>query len=195
VSDADLRKWEPRYREGTYVSRSYPSPFLDAWLANVPRGRALDIACGAGRNALHLAQSGFAVDAMDIAPAALERAAAAGAARGLTVNWVQADLDTTVPQAGTYALISMIRFMNRALMPHLPAALADGGWLIAEHHFQTPREVDGPGGPDFRLRPQEMLHAFAGLRVVHYQEAIVDDPDGRSMALARIAACKGDPGF
>jgi len=195
VREADLYKWEPRYREGTYVSRSYASPLLDAWLEKVPRGRALDVACGAGRNALHLAAAGFTVDAMDIAPAALERAAQTAAQRGLTVNWLQADLDTTVPEPGAYALISMIRFMNRALMPHLAAALADDGWLIAEHHFQTPVAVDGPGGPDFRLRPQELLRAFPDLRIVHWQEAIADDPDGRPMALSRLVACKGDPGF
>ena len=195
MSEADFRKWESRYRDGNAVVRSYPSPFVERWLDRVPRGRALDVACGAGRNALHLAGAGFSVDAMDIAPAALARAAAAGAERGVAVNWVQADLDSVVPEAGAYALITMIRFMNRALMPHLPAALAPGGWLIAEHHFQTPVEVNGPRGPEFRLRPQELLHAFPGLRVLHYQEAIVDDPDGRRMALARIAACNGDPGF
>ena len=54
MSQSDLDKWDVRYREGSYLVRDYPSPFLDAWLERLPRtvfdGRALDIACGAGRN-------------------------------------------------------------------------------------------------------------------------------------------------
>jgi SAM-dependent methyltransferase len=195
MSDADRRKWDTRYRQGSYEARTYPSPFLEQWLDRIPRGRALDVACGAGRNALRLAEAGFTVEGVDIAPAALERAAAGAAQRGLTVSWKQADLDTTVPPAERYALVSVIRYMNRLLMPHLASALVDGGWLVFEHHFQTPREVSGPRDDGFRLRPQELLQTYASLRVVHYQEAIVVDPDGRTMALARLVACKGDPGF
>ena len=77
----------------------------------------------------------------------------------------------------------------------LRAGMAENGWLLFEHHFQTPCDVNGPKGEDFRLRPQELLGAFAGLRVVHYEELITDDPDGRRMALARFVGCNGDSGY
>jgi SAM-dependent methyltransferase len=195
VSEADRDKWETRYRERTYVARSYPSPFLERWIDRFPRGRALDVACGAGRNALRLAEAGFAVDAMDISTAALERAAAAGAQRRLHVNWLQADLDTVVLEPGAYALITVIRYMNRALSPRIVPGLAPDGWLLFEHHFQTAEDVDGPGDTRFRLEPQELLRSFRSLRVVHYEELITEDRDGRRMALERLVGCAGDAGF
>ncbi len=199
MSEADRDKWDTRYREGSYEARTYPSPFLEAWLHRVPGrrdgARALDVACGAGRNALRLAEAGFRVDAMDISSAALERAAATAAQRGLTVNWIAADLDDAIPPVGAYALVSVIRYMNRALHRHLAAALAPGGWLVFEHHLRTRAPVDGPRGDAFRLAPQELLAEFSALRIVHYEEGIRDDPDGRTMALALLVACAGDAGF
>ena len=199
MSESDREKWDTRYREGSYEARSYASPFLEAWLARLPptvhARRALDIACGAGRNALRLAEAGFDVDAMDISRAALERAAASGAARGLRVNWIEADLDQARPEPGCYALISVIRFTDPLLHPHLISALAPHGWLLYEHHLRTPREVGGPRSERFRAAPQQLLRDFASLRVLYYEEVIDEDRDGRTMALARLVACKGDPGF
>lgn len=199
MSEADRLKWDARFQAGSYASRTYPSPFLEEWLARVPAApagrRALDVGCGAGRNALRLAEAGYRVDAMDISRHALARGADAAAARGLTVNWIEADMDDTVPEAGAYAFISVVRFMNRAMPARLVSALAPGGWLLFEHHLVTPRRVDGPRGDGFRVAPQELLRSFAALRVVHYSEGIADDPDGRAMALARLVACHGDPGF
>jgi SAM-dependent methyltransferase len=172
---------------------------MEEWLGQVPAGfaggRALDVGCGAGRNALRLAEAGYRVDAMDISRHALARGADTAADRGLSVNWIEADMDEMVPEAGAYAVISVVRFMNRAMPGRLVAALAPGGWLLFEHHLMTSRSVDGPRGDGFRLVPQELLRSFASLRVIHYSEAIADDPDGRPMALARLVACNGDPGF
>ncbi len=193
MSEADRAKWDTRYREGSYEARTWPSPFLETWLGRPPRtpgARALDVACGAGRNALRLAEAGYRVDGVDISAAALARAAETAAQRGLAVRWIDADLDTWQPEAGAYALVSVIRYMNRALHRRLPGALAPGGWLVFEHHFQTTEAVDGPRGDAFRLAPGELLGAFEGLRVVHHDESIREDPDGRRMALARLVAVR-----
>ena len=199
MSEADRLKWDARFQAGSYESRTYPSPFLEEWLGQVPAAsedrRALDVGCGAGRNALRLAAAGYRVDAMDISRHALARGADSAAERSLSVNWIEADMDETVPEAGAYGFISVVRFMNRAMPGRLIAALAPGGWLLFEHHLMTSRSVDGPRGDGFRLAPQELLRTFAALRVIHYSEVIAEDPDGRSMALARLVACNGDPGF
>jgi len=199
MSEADREKWDTRYRDGSYEARTYASPFLEAWLARLPASlhgaRALDVACGAGRNAMRLAEAGFRVDGMDISRAALERAAASAAARGVRVNWVEADLDQVRPARASYALISVIRFTDPLLHPHLVAALSPGGWLLYEHHLRTPRAVGGPTSERFRVAPQQLLRDFSKLRVLHYEETISDDPDGRTMALARLVACNGDPGY
>ena len=194
MSLADKTKWEGRYTQGSYLLRRYPSPFLEQWLPRFGPApgaeRALDLACGAGRNALHLARSGFRVDAVDIAASALERARASAREQGLSVNWRNEDLDGAELERGAYQVVSVIRYMNRNLVPAIRDALAPAGWLLFEHHFVTEAAVGGPRGTAFRLQPQELLHAFEGLRVVYYLEDIIADPDGRSMALARLVARK-----
>ena len=199
MSQADLDKWDVRYKEGSYLARDYPSQFLQTWLERLPTsvfdGRALDLACGAGRNALCLAQTELCVDAMDISQAALDRAAESASQRGLEVNWIQADLDDTKLEVGAYNLISVVRYMHREMSAQVMDALTPNGWLLIEHHLQSSRQVGGPTTNTFRLAPQELLRDYADLRVLYYEECIDDDRDGRTMALVRLVACKGDAGF
>jgi tellurite methyltransferase len=199
MSQADLDKWDVRYRTGDYLMRTYPSPFLENWIKRLPQnvfgGRALDIACGAGRNALHLALSDLRVDAIDISQAALDRAAASAKERNLSVNWIQSDLDNATLETHAYNVISVVRYMHRQMAAQVIDALTPDGWLIVEHHMRSTQPVGGPTTNTFRLAPQELLRDYANLRVVFYQECIDEDLDGRVMALVRLVACKGDAGF
>ena len=98
VSAADLERWEARWRErGPPVGG--PEPFLVEELASVA-GPVLDVAAGDGRNALWLARQGFAVTAVDIAPAAIARLEAAARECGLSVTGRVADLDTAAALDG-----------------------------------------------------------------------------------------------
>jgi tellurite methyltransferase len=194
MSEYERTEWDRRYREGEYRERANPSPFLDEWLPRLPTGRALDVACGAGRNALRLAEAGFAVEAVDISSVAIDIASTEAARRGLDVSWRVADLDALELEATSYDLVTVFRYVNRPLWPRLAAALAPDGFVLYEHHLDSPREVEGPGQPEFRLRPQELLRAFNGLRVVHYSETI-ETEGGSTFALARLVACQGYPGW
>ncbi len=201
MSDAERRKWDGKYASGAYQPRSAASPFLESWLAELRPpvdGRALDLACGAGRNALAVAAAGYRVDAVDISEVALDMGRAEAERRGLSLDWSARDLDEWVPPAGAYDLITVFRYRNRRLWPRLVDALAPDGWLIVEHHLRTAAPVDGPPSNEFRIEPGEFLDAFGALRVVHYSEASGTEVDERSgdewtFALARIVACKGDP--
>lgn len=195
MSDADREKWDRRYAEGSYTARTHPTALLDEWLTRLPRGRALDLACGAGRNALHLAAAGYQVDAMDISAVALARGAARAAELGVEVNWINVDLDAVALTPDSYDLVVVARYVNRGITNALTASLGEGGHLVYEQHFLTDQEVDGPRSRSFRLEPNELLKMFRGLRVLYYREALTTDPDGRTMALAQLVACKGSPGF
>jgi SAM-dependent methyltransferase len=188
MSDADRNRWDQRYRDGSYKARPKETVLLKEWQPELPRGRALDLACGTGRNALYLAECGYEVDGVDIAPYALEQARSKARERDLRVNWIEADLDTFVPEKGGYDLIVVARYVNRRLLPRLAAALRPGGALLFEHHFRTELEVDGPKDPDFRLAPGELRQQFSGLDIRFYREGLVKDPDGRTMALAQMVA-------
>jgi tellurite methyltransferase len=189
VSTAERDKWDARYRDGAYESRTHPTALLAEWLPRLQRGRALDVACGAGRNALFLAANGYAVTALDISGVALERGRRSATERGLTIEWLRADLDddpARVLPAGPFDLIVWVRYVHRTLMPHLVARLAAGGALLCEQHLLTGEAVAGPTSTQFRLAPGELSAAAHGLRFEHSFEGLAIDPDGRSVALAQL---------
>ena len=195
MSDADRNRWNARYASGEYAARTHPSPLLAAWIDRLPRGRALDVACGLGRNAIHLAANGFAVDAMDISGVALATARERAKAAGVAVHWIETDLDGLEIERDAYDVIVVARFLDRPLIPRLVDALRPGGHVLYDHHYITPVDVAGPSSPRFRARPNELLERFRALRILSWEEGIVTDPDGRRMALARLVACKGSPGY
>jgi SAM-dependent methyltransferase len=194
MSEADRQKWDDRYRAGAYAERDYPTQLLAEWEPKLARGRALDIACGAGRNSLFLAAGGWQVDAIDISPVGLARAEATAASRGLCIHWIEADLEVDsgpVLPRGRYDLIVMTRYVNRPLFPLLPASLECSGTFICEQHLDSAEDVSGPKSPDFRMRHNELLHAVIGSKrrdysVLYYREGLVTDPDGRDAALAQL---------
>ena len=195
MSDADRERWNARYESGEYAARTYPSALLAAWIDRLPRGRALDVACGRGRNAIHLAANGYAVDAMDISDVALARARERADAAGVAVNWIEADLERPDIARDAYDIVVIARFLDRPLIPRLIDALRPGGHIVYDHHYITPAEVAGPRSRRFRARPNELLERFRSLRVLFYEEGLVTEADGGRMALARLVACKGSPGY
>lgn len=198
----DAARWDRRYADGSYAPRDVPSPFVERWLPTVMAAhggavRALDVATGTGRNARLLARSGCDVTAMDVSRVALQQAEQHAADEGLTVRWVHADLDDA-DLGGPYDLITVARFRDERLWPRLVGALAPDGWVLVEHHLLTPLDVGGPPD-DFRVRPGELLAAFAGLRIVQYEEVLEPADlaalDGQRFVNVRIAAVAGDPGY
>jgi tellurite methyltransferase len=191
VSGIERDKWNQRYRDGAYEGRTHPTALLAEWLPRAPAGRALDVACGAGRNALYLAANGYDVDALDISDVALARASQSATDRALTIRWIAADLDetpATALPAGEYDLIVWVRYIQRHLMPHLIARLKPGGVLLCEQHLTSRVPVAGPTNAAFRLAPGELRRDAEGLRVVYYREGPLVDPDGRTVALAQLVA-------
>jgi tellurite methyltransferase len=191
MSAAERDKWDARYRDGAYENRPHPTALLAQWLPRLPRGQALDIACGAGRNALFLAAHGYAVTALDISAVALERGRHAAREQGLDIAWLCVDLDED-PAAGLpsngFDLIVWVRYVHRTLLPHLVARLNPGGVLLCEQHLATELAVAGPTSAGFRLAPGELESAAAELTMLHRYEGPVIDPDGRTVALTQLVA-------
>lgn len=194
MSDTDRQKWETRYREGAYTALSHPSVYLVHALQRVNPSvtKALDIACGAGRNSHWLATLGYQTDAVDISAEALARGRTTAQTQGLeAINWHQLDLDHGLPAPLCgYGLIIMVRYLDITLLRMSASRLLSGGYLLAEVHLQTDQAVAGPSGTDFRAAPGELKAAAAGLDVIEYSESIETDPDGRQVALARLLAKK-----
>lgn len=191
MSSEERARWDEKYRSGSYGGRTHPSALLAEHLPTAP-GRALDIACGAGRNSLFLAARGWYVDAIDISPVALARARERAVEERLDVRWIEADLDDAEAlPPGPYDLIVMVRYVNRPLLPQLLTRLAPSGILLVEQHLQADEDVIGPKTGRFRLRPNELLRSVMAAggdagKIVYYREGLVTDPDGRQASLAQL---------
>lgn len=200
VSRADREKWEQRYREGAYLTRKHPSALLEQWLPRLEiteaQPRAIDVACGRGRNAIYLARHGWRVDAVDISQLALDALAETAMTGDLSITCNRADLDGTVSlpaglfSPGRYDLAIMVRYMNLPLIETLKDTLKPGGYLIVEEHMDAEAEVIGPQDRQYRVRPGALRDTAGGLDIIEYQEGLVTDPDGRSAALAQMVARK-----
>ncbi|HEY2669822.1 MAG TPA: FAD-dependent oxidoreductase [Rugosimonospora sp.] len=136
--------WDERYRSAPALWSGRPNPQLVAEAAGLPAGRALDVGCGEGADAVWLAERGWQVTAVDISTAALARAAehaeAAGGQVAGRIEWTHTDLRDTPPADGGYDLVSS-QFMHLPgdlrgkLFERLAAAVAPGGTLlIVGHH-------------------------------------------------------------
>jgi SAM-dependent methyltransferase len=190
MTQTDRLKWNDRYKSGAYGERRYPSALLQQWIDRIPCGRALDVACGAGRNALFLAARGFTVDAVDISRAALDLAHSRAQDAGLHINWIEQDLDEPLALDAQYALIVVMRYVNLPLLRQLTGNLAPGGFLVCEQHLVTDEEVVGPSDSAYRVASGALRAVAKDLRIHHLEEAIVQDPDKRKAALARLVAQK-----
>jgi SAM-dependent methyltransferase len=198
LSQLDRDKWNRKYREGAYARRLKPSSFLVESLPKLEIAadppRAVDVACGLGRNALYLARRGWEVGAIDVSDVALQKLVAAAAAESLAINCVAADLEADPAAVARcagghrYDLALVVRYANLPLIRRLPEVIAPGGYLLVEKHLVTDVDVVGPRDPRFRARPGELREAAEGLEIVEYREGVIEDPDGRRVALVRLLA-------
>jgi SAM-dependent methyltransferase len=131
--DGDRERWNGKWRERAGELET-ESPFLRKHATHLPvRGKALDIAGGAGRNAIWLARRGLDVTLVDISDVALDKAERRAATSGLTsrLKLVHHDLDTELPFAPLFDLVLVFHYLNRARRNDFVSLLHDGGMLVA----------------------------------------------------------------
>jgi cyclopropane fatty-acyl-phospholipid synthase-like methyltransferase len=158
----------------------------------VPGRRALDVACGDGRNAGYLASElGFQVDAVDVSDVATDALRATAAARGLAVHAWPLDLEQGGLPAGPYDVIVQINYLQRDLFASLARTLTPGGLLILETFTRPDLETLGNHvEAHYLLDPGELPGAFADLEVIRHREAIVEHR-WRRRAVAGLVARRG----
>ncbi len=183
----DRIDWNHRYRRETFSPQ--PASILTTYAHRAPMGRALDVACGNGRNACYLARLGFAVDAVDIAEEGLNRFAC----HPEGIQRICADLDHFVVPRGRYSLIVNIRYLNRRLLPTLQDGLVAGGVLIFESYLKAPAK-DACGSrhrAEHLLDSGELRQVFRALDIIDYREHPSLQPDAPAMKASLVAVCPG----
>jgi SAM-dependent methyltransferase len=135
--------WERLYGERDQVWSGRVNAVLEQEAEGLAPGRALDLGCGEGGDALWLADRGWQVTAVDISPTALARAAAEAARRGVVVDWQRADLAEELPP-GPYDLVSAQFLQSPVALPRsevlrrAAAEVAPGGTLLVVGHAAPP---------------------------------------------------------
>jgi 2-polyprenyl-3-methyl-5-hydroxy-6-metoxy-1,4-benzoquinol methylase len=166
---------------GEHASQA-PAAWLVKNRARLPRsGRALDVACGRGRNALWLARQGFETTAID-RDAAIVAALEAGARRdGLLLTALAMDLEGGDVSLGdeAYDVIVVVHYLHRPLFPALRAALRPGGVLVYETFTVAQAARGRPTNPAFLLEPGELPRLVAPLEIRAAREG---DYDGRMVS-------------
>jgi SAM-dependent methyltransferase len=186
-ANPERERWNRRFAEGSNVSEFPDTFFIDAYqdyvnpLLGEAGGRlALDVASGAGRHGLWLAERAWRVTLADIASQAFELAHRRAAGRNLAVEFLECDLSTvhSAHEAGwasRFDLILVFFYLQRDLFPVLVDALTPGGLLIFKTYTTLQRRFGaGPTNPAHLLEPGELRQAFPALSLLYYRETVRD---------------------
>lgn len=176
-------KWERRYAERDPESPGDPNPVFVEEVAKLGAGRALDLAAGDGRHAIHLARQGWDVTAVDFSQTAIDRgrrfsAAATGSG---TITWVRADLTDYSPPVGSFDLV-IIMFLHipwnemTTVIARAQAAVAPGGsfLLLGHHRDNLGRGTGGPQDPEVLYSEADVARQLTELRIE--RQAAIDRP-------------------
>jgi ubiquinone/menaquinone biosynthesis C-methylase UbiE len=184
--------WNARYAQKELVWSAEPNRRFAAEVAALSPGRALDLACGEGRNAVWLAEQGWRVTGVDFSDVALAKAAELAASRGVEAEWVVADVLDYQPEQRSFDLVVLL-YLQLARDEILHAvrtaagAVAPGGTLVVLAH-DTANVTRGYGGPKdaaVLYTAEDVVPALGDL-VVERAEAVertVALPDGEAVAI------------
>jgi tellurite methyltransferase len=182
--------WDERYQRGEHLG-DLPAPLIVQSIEKIHPGRALDLACGAGRHAMFLAERGWHVMAVDASRAAIETVQKRARERRLEVDARVADLEKHEfeIQPQSFDLVCDCYYLQRDLFPAIRAGVRPGGIVIAIIHILDNSSGVKPMNPDFLLQPGELRRFFAGWDILHgFEGKPADAPHQRGSPRLCLAA-------
>ncbi|MHB8379097.1 MAG: class I SAM-dependent methyltransferase [Acidimicrobiales bacterium] len=177
--------WEERYSAPTYFYGTEPNAFLRASLATLPKGAAMCLAEGEGRNALFLAESGYRVSSVDVSPAGVDKTKRLAEERGVIVNAVVGDLAHFDLGHECWDLVVSIFAhvppdVRRVLHRRVVDSLKPGGALLLEAYTpnQVGRDTGGPQAVEMTMTLEGLRGELAPLVFTHAEELDRDVLEG-----------------
>lgn len=162
--------WDERY--STKPASTEPSEILVEFADLLPgSGRALDLACGSGRNTVFLAQRNLQAVGIDRSRAALAQGRELARQKKVYVEWIQADLETFALPPAAFDVIACTFYRDPKLYSSIRESLCPGGLLYYETFSLEQLRFDtGPRNPAHLLLAAELLGAFGDWGVLFYRE-------------------------
>lgn len=195
----DAQEWDTRY-SATEAMWSYePNVFLVPRAVALEPGRALDLGCGEGRNALWLAAQGWDVTAVDFSQVAIDRGRAWARERGVEVDFQTADVIDYLPEPAAYDLVIVFYLQLphdevRQALAHAVGALAPGGTLLVVAHDldNLERGYGGPPTPDVLYTVDLVRDSIGNLKIIESgrMNRIVSTPDGERTAIDTLVLAR-----
>lgn len=156
--------WNRRFRDRQRVAGPEPSPFLVECLPTVLQGtggrRALDVACGEGRNSVYLALNGFQTVGVDNSDVALDQARRLSRSAGLDIDYRLMDLREQFPD-GVFDLVVMVKFLLKPLISRLYDVTAPGGYILMEVTLGVATGEPSRHNPEFLVASGELESLFS----------------------------------
>jgi SAM-dependent methyltransferase len=181
--DADF--WNQRYAGEEYAYGTAPNDFVAEVAARIPAGPVLCLAEGEGRNAVHLAERGHAVTAVDQSEVALTKARKLAAARGATVETVTADLSgyRILPEAWAGIVATWAHLppaVRREVHAQVVRGLQHGGLFILEAYTpaQLAHQTGGPRSVELLMTAAQLREELTGLEFEVLREVERDVREG-----------------
>jgi SAM-dependent methyltransferase len=147
----DRHEWDTRYGGEELVWTSTPNQFLVSEVAGLPVGRAVDLACGEGRNSVWLAEQGWRGTGVDFSPVGLAKGRQLAESRNVDVEWVESAIQEWSPPSEGFDLVAIFYLQlpqpERSVALEVAAsAVAPGGTLlvVAHDHDNLTRGYGGP---------------------------------------------------
>ena len=191
MSLKDKQKWDEKYlKKPILLNPREASDSLKRFLSTCSGNKALDLACGAGKNTIYLAENSIYVDAVDIAKIAIDKLDTYAKETGLSsfINTIYKDLDEFNLNNDTYDLILMANYLDRDLIHRAKPALHVGGIFIVETYMYDEENEKTKSDPANLLAPGELKDIFSDFEIIYYDEFKNEDYEIYKMKKQLIVA-------
>ncbi len=189
--------WNRKYAEAESLWSTTPNRFLVAEASDLEPGRALDLACGEGRNARWLAERGWTVTAVDFSDVAISRARELAAHEHLAIEFLCADLLEYEPEPAGFDLVlvfyvQILAIERRVVLERGATALRAGGtFLLVGHDLTNVTDgVGGPSEPDLLYTPDDIVAELPTLEIEKAERVLRDVADADRPAIDALVRAR-----